>query len=143
VSEQSIYHLLNRHIELEVIPACLDYGLGLIPWSPLGGGMLAGKPTGEGGRRSEGWAAEGLKKNAEKLDAWEALCLELGEAPADVAIAWQFHQPAVTAPIIGPRTMEQLTGAVHTLDIKLDKETLSKIDEVFPGRKTAPEDYAW
>ncbi len=143
VSEQSKYHLLCRDIELEVIPACLDYGLGLIPWSPLGGGLLAGKPTGEGGRRSEGWVAEALAKNADQLEKWEALCKGLGESPADVAIAWMFHQKAVTAPIIGPRTMEQLDGAIHTLDIKLDKETLDKIDEIFPGKKTAPEDYAW
>ncbi len=144
VSEQSIYHLLNRNVELEVIPACEDYGLGLIPWSPLGGGLLAGKPKeGETGRRTEGWAAEAFQKNAEKLDKWEAVCKELGEAPADVAIAWHLHQKIVTAPIIGPRTSEQLDGAVHTLDIKLDEEVLKKIDEIFPGKKTAPEDYAW
>jgi aryl-alcohol dehydrogenase-like predicted oxidoreductase len=143
VSEQSIYHLLNRNIELEVIPACLDYGLGLIPWSPLAGGLLAGKPTDQGGRRSEQHSADGFQKNAEQLGKWEALCKELGEAPADVAIAWQLHQPAVTAPIIGPRTMEQLDGAIHTVDISLDAATLAKIDEIFPGRKTAPEDYAW
>lgn len=143
VSEQSHYHLLNRNIELEVIPACLDYGLGLIPWSPLAGGVLAGKPSEEGGRRSEGWTAQGFEKHAEVLPKWEALCKELGEAPADVAIAWQLHQKAVTAPIVGPRTMAQLEGGVHAVDIKLEKETLDKIDEIFPGKKTAPEEYAW
>ena len=143
VSEQSHYHLLNRNIELEVIPACEDYGLGLIPWSPLAGGLLAGKPKeGDTGRRNEGWA-DGFKKHEQQLTKWEELCTGLGEAPADVAIAWHLHQPVVTAPIVVPRTMGQLDGAVHTIDIKLDSETLKKIDEIFPGKKTAPEDYAW
>src|SRR6185312_15309325 len=143
VSEQSHYNLRVRKPELEVIPACLDYGLGLIPWSPLAGGALAGKPQGEGGRRSEGGTAEGIAKDRERLDKWEALCRELGEAPADVALAWLLHQPAVTAPIIGPRTMDQLNGALKALEIKLDSEVLKKLDEIFPGHKTAPEDYAW
>jgi aryl-alcohol dehydrogenase-like predicted oxidoreductase len=143
VSEQSIYHLLNRNIELEVIPACVDYGLGLIPWSPLAGGLLAGKPKDGQGRRSEEGPQKEFEKKAEQLSKWEILCSKLGESPADVAIAWQLHQPAVTAPIIGPRTMEQLDGAIHTLDIVLDEDTLQRIDEIFPGRKTAPEDYAW
>jgi aryl-alcohol dehydrogenase-like predicted oxidoreductase len=142
VSEQSHYHLLNRNIELEVIPACEDYGLGLIPWSPLAGGLLAGKPKpGDQGRRSEG--DDRWQKHASQLEAWEALSKELGEEPADVAIAWQLHQPAVTAPIVGPRTMAQLEGGVHALDIALDEAVLKKIGEIFPGRKTAPEDYAW
>ena len=144
VSEQSHYHLLNRNIELEVIPACESYGLGLIPWSPLAGGLLAGKPKeGDGGRRLDKWVTEGFDKHEAQIAKWEELCAGLGETPADVAIAWQLHQPAVTAPIVGPRTMAQLDGAVHTLDIKLDSETLGKIDEIFPGKKTAPEEYAW
>ncbi|RYZ33509.1 MAG: aldo/keto reductase, partial [Myxococcaceae bacterium] len=95
VSEQSHYNLRVRKPELEVIPACLDYGLGLIPWSPLAGGALAGKPQDPNGRRSE----EQYNSDAERLDKWVALCGELGEEPADVAIAWLLHQPAVTAPI--------------------------------------------
>ena len=142
VSEQSIYHLMNRNVELEVVPACLDYGLGLIPWSPLGGGLLAG-PSDEGGRRSEGWYKESREKNADKINAWESLCGELGERPADVALAWLLHQPVVTAPIIGPRTNEQLDGSLRALEIELSKETLDKLNEIFPGKKTAPEDYAW
>jgi aryl-alcohol dehydrogenase-like predicted oxidoreductase len=143
VSEQSHYNLRVRKPELEVIPACQDYGLGLIPWSPLAGGALAGKPEGEGGRRTEGWTAEAIAKDRAVLDKWEALCAELGEAPADVALAWLLHQPAVTAPIIGPRTMDQLTGSLKALEIKLSADTLTKIDTIFPGHKTAPEDYAW
>ncbi len=144
VSEQSHYHLLNRNIEMEVVPACEDYGIGIIPWSPLAGGLLAGKPKeGDPGRRNNEDFQKRWDKNADQLEKWETFCAELGESPADVAIAWQLHLKAVTAPIIGPRTMEQLTGALHTLDIKLDEAAMAKIDEIFPGKKTSPEEYAW
>ncbi len=144
VSEQSKYSLFTRDIETDVIPACIDYGVGVIPWSPLGGGLLSGPPKeGENGRRQEGWFAEAREKNKEKVEAWEALCGDLGEEPSDVAIAWMIHQPGITAPIVGPRTMDQLLGGVKSTTIKLDAETLAKIDAIFPPRKTAPEDYAW
>ena len=139
VSEQSHYNLRVRKPELEVLPACQDYGLAVIPWSPVAGGALAGKPQDPDGRRSE----EEYKKDAERLDKWVALCKGIGEEPADVAIAWLLHQPAVTAPIVGPRTMAQLEGGVKAVGIKLSDETLKGIDEIFPGYKTAPEDYAW
>lgn len=144
VCEQTHYNLRVRKPEMEVIPACQDYGLGLIPWSPLAGGVLGGKPReGDTGRRNEGWTAEAIAKEAETLNKWEALCAELGEKPADVALAWLLHQPVVTAPIIGPRTMEQLDGSLRALDIQLDADVLKKIDEIFPGHKTSPEEYAW
>lgn len=143
VSEQSIYHLLNRNIELEVLPACREYGLGVIPWSPLASGLLGGKTEDQGARRNEGGTAEARVKHADQLEKWEALCGELGENPADVALAWTLHQPGVTGPIIGPRTMAQLHGNAKAVDIVLDAEVLKKIDAIFPGRKTSPEDYAW
>ncbi len=139
VSEQSHYNLRVRKPELEVLPACQDYGLAVIPWSPVAGGALAGKPQDPEGRRSDDQYAQ----DAERLDKWVSLCGEIGEAPADVAIAWLLHQPAVTAPIVGPRTMAQLEGGIKSVGIKLDEETLKKIDAIFPGHKTAPEDYAW
>jgi aryl-alcohol dehydrogenase-like predicted oxidoreductase len=144
VSEQSKYSLIERAIELELIPACQDYGLGLIPWSPLGGGLLGGvlqKAT--EGRRASEMVQKQIDEFRPQLEKWEGLCKTLNEHPADVGIAWHLHQPAVTAPIIGPRTMGQLESAVHALDIKLDEATLKQIDEIFPGHKTAPEDYAW
>ncbi len=145
VSEQSLYNLNVRTIELEVIPACQAYGVGIIPWSPLAGGLLAGvrgKHT-EGRRASERVRQE-LAKNREKLEAWEALCAELKEKPADVALAWVLSNPAVTAPIIGPRTMEQFEGSLRALEISLSSETLQRLDEVFPGPGgPAPEAYAW
>jgi len=142
VSEQSIYHLLNRNIELEVLPACAAYGLGVIPWSPLAGGLLGGvlQKITEG--RRAGREAD-VEKNRSKLEPWEALCKVLGEKPADVALAWMIQNPIITAPIIGPRTLDQLTGSMRVLDIKLSDETNQKLNEIFPGRKTAPEDYAW
>jgi aryl-alcohol dehydrogenase-like predicted oxidoreductase len=145
VSEQSIYNLLKREVELEVLPACQDYGLGVIPWSPLHGGLLGGvlKKEREGGRRSKGRAVEGLEQHREQVQAYEDFCETLGEEPADVALAWLMHQPAVTAPIVGPRTMEQLDGALRALEISLSDTELGRLDEIWPGHKTAPEDYAW
>ena len=140
ISEQTHYNLNVRMPEMELIPACKHYGLGLIPWSPLAGGLLGGvlQKVAEGRR-----AGMDIEPHREKLEKWEGLCRELGEKPADVALAWLLNNPVVTAPIIGPRTMEQLDGSLRALEIKLSDETLKKLDEIFPGRKTAPEEYAW
>jgi aryl-alcohol dehydrogenase-like predicted oxidoreductase len=145
VSEQSLYNLKARTVELEVLPACQAYGLGVIPWSPLDGGLLAGRPTDGSGRRA---SSERQRKNFEKfapqLDAYEALCRDVGARPADVALAWLLHQPAVTAPIIGPRTSEQLDDGVRALDVRLDDAVLRRLDEIWPGPGgAAPEAYAW
>lgn len=145
VSEQSIYHLDNRTVELEVIPACEHYGLGLIPWSPLAGGLLGGALGKiEGGRRmNEGFMKEVEAKRGQ-LEQYEALCGELGEEPATVALAWLLHNPVVSAPIIGPRTMEQLESAVRATEVTLEEATLQKLDEIFPGPGgSAPNAYAW
>jgi aryl-alcohol dehydrogenase-like predicted oxidoreductase len=145
VSEQSLYNLKDRMIELEVVPACRSYGLGILPWSPLAGGLLGGvlQKIKEGRRASKDTQKEIEKKRA-KLEAWEKFCKEMGEKPADVALAWLLHNPAVTAPIIGPRTMEQLTGSLRALKVKLNKAALTKLDEIWPGPGgEAPEAYAW
>ena len=145
VSEQSLYNLAERTVELEVLPACQGYGLGVLPWSPLHGGLLGGILDKQEvtGRRAEGRAAETLTRFRPQVEAYEAFCAELGEPPAAVALAWLLHQPAVTAPIIGPRTREQLDSAQRALEIRLDAGTLTRLDEIFPGYKTAPEHYAW
>jgi aryl-alcohol dehydrogenase-like predicted oxidoreductase len=144
-SEQSLYNLNARMIELEVIPAVRDYGMGLIAFSPLAGGLLAGaleKVT--EGRRSTEYMQGEIEAIRDRLDQWESLCKELGERPADVALSWLLHQPAVTAPIIGPRTEEQLLGSLRALDIDLDADVLKRLDEIFPGPGgPAPEAYAW
>jgi aryl-alcohol dehydrogenase-like predicted oxidoreductase len=145
VSEQSIYNLLKRDIEREVIPAAERYGLGLIPWSPLHGGLLAGvlRKEREGHRRSSGRAADTIKTHHEQIEQYEDFCDELGREPAEVGLAWLLHQPAVTAPIVGPRTAGQLDSAIQALDLELDNAALDRIDGIFPGYRTAPEDYAW
>ncbi len=145
VSEQSLYNLNARMIEMEVIPAVEHYGLGLIPWSPLGGGLLAGVLRKiEEGRRASDRMQKAIEENRETIEAYEAFCDELSEEPANVALAWLQHQPAVTAPIIGPRTMAQLEGAMRALEIELDDEALDRLNELFPGPGgTAPEAYAW
>ena len=145
VSEQSLYNLNARTVELEVLPACQAYGVGVLPWSPLGGGLLGGvlKDAGEG-RRSSERTQKAIERNRDKLERWEALCADLGHEPSQVALAWLLHQPAVTAPIIGPRTMDQFTGALSALDITLEQDTLDALDEIFPGPGgAAPEAYAW
>ena len=145
VSEQSLYNLNARTVELEVLPACQDYGLGVIPWSPLGGGILGGalqKVT--EGRRGAERLQQQVDKHRSQLEAWEKLCADMGEQPADVALAWLLANPAVTAPIIGPRTMEQFDGALRALEITLDADVLGQLDRIFPGPGgAAPEAYAW
>jgi aryl-alcohol dehydrogenase-like predicted oxidoreductase len=145
VSEQSLYNLNARMIELEVIPACEDYGLGVIPWSPLAGGLLGGVLQKiEEGRRASDRIKTAIEENRGKIEAYEALCKEMGEQPADVALAWLLQNPVVTGPIIGPRTLEQLEGSLRALEIELDDEVNTKLDEIFPGPGgAAPEAYAW
>ena len=145
VCEQTKYSLMCRTPELEVIPACAGYGLGLIPWSPLGNGALAGGATkGKGVRRQHEWIKSEVKKIAAKLLAYEKLCAKWKLQPADVALAWILANPVVTAPIIGPRTMEQLNGSMNALKIKMDKKKMDALDAIFPGPGgTAPEAYAW
>jgi aryl-alcohol dehydrogenase-like predicted oxidoreductase len=167
VSEQSLYNLAARTVELEVLPACQGYGIGVIPWSPLHGGLLSGVlrrqdpggaggaggqgargqgagGQGAGGRSSGGRAADAIQQMRPQIEAYEAFCAELGEEPAVVALTWLLHQPAVTAPIVGPRTLEQLTGALRALEVTLDEKALGRLDEIFPGPGgAAPEAYAW
>jgi aryl-alcohol dehydrogenase-like predicted oxidoreductase len=145
VSEQSLYNLNARMVELEVLPACLDYGVGVIPWSPLGGGILGGalQEVTEG-RRASNRTRTAIETNRAKLEAWEKVCADIGAAPANVALAWLLSNRAVTAPIIGPRTLGQLDDAMGALDVKLEAEVLSELDRIFPGPGgAAPEAYAW
>jgi aryl-alcohol dehydrogenase-like predicted oxidoreductase len=145
VSEQSLYNLMERTVELEVLPACEAYGLGVIPWSPLAGGLLGGvlEKAARGRRASEG-VQRRIEENRSTLEEYETFCRELGESPADVALAWLLAQPAVTGPIIGPRTIEQLEGSLRALEIEMTPEILDRLDTLFPGPGgPAPEAYAW
>ena len=145
VSEQSLYNLTARTVELEVLPSCRAHGLGVIPWSPLGGGLLGGAlgKLAEG-RRATDRQRQAIERQRSQLEAYEGLCREVGEAPADVALAWLLRRPEVTAPIIGPRTMDQLTGSLRALEVTLDAQTLERLDRIWPGPGgEAPEAYAW
>jgi NDP-hexose C3-ketoreductase / dTDP-4-oxo-2-deoxy-alpha-D-pentos-2-ene 2,3-reductase len=150
VSEQCIYNLLTRYVELEVIPAAIQYGIGIIPWSPLHGGLLSGalrkQREGTASRSAEGRSSDGLAAHRDTIEAYEKLAAELGAEPSNVALAWLLSRPGVTAPIIGPRTMSQLDGAVEALDVTLDGATLARLDELFPqigNGGPGPEAWAW
>jgi aryl-alcohol dehydrogenase-like predicted oxidoreductase len=145
VSEQSLYNLAARTIELEVIPACRAHGVGLVPWSPLAGGLLGGALAGaREGRRANERIRKRVEQQRAQLEAWEGLCRELGEAPADVALAWLLANPAITAPIVGPRTLEQLMASFRALEVSLAPETLARLERIWPGPGgEAPEAYAW
>jgi NDP-hexose 2,3-enoyl reductase len=152
VSEQCIYNLMTRHVELEVIPAAQHNGIGIIPWSPLHGGLLSGAirklREGTGGRVADegGRSQEGLAQHRETIEAYEKLCESVEVDPADMAVAWLLNRPGVTAPIIGPRTIEQLDGSLRAFDVTFDDEVLSKLDELFPpigNGGAGPEAWAW
>ncbi len=143
VSEQSLYNLIERRAELEVIPACRAYGVGVITWSPLAGGLLAGGPLDPGGRRHSAEAIRAAAARAEQLARFAALCERLGHSSSAVALAWLLQQPGITATIIGPSGLGQLTSVLHAPDLDLAPETLAAVEDIFPGCGPAPEAYAW
>jgi len=145
VSEQSVYNLRSRTIELEVLPCCRELGLGVIPYSPMGGGLLCGvldNPT--TGRRGRASLRQTIKTHRSQLEAYEELCTSIGQPPANVALAWVLNNPDITAPIIGPRTVEQFEDNLSVLKLELDDEVLAKLNEIWTGPGgEAPEAYAW
>ena len=145
VSEQSLYNLAARTVELEVLPACRAYGVGVIPWSPLAGGLLGGAlAKAKEGRRAGERIQRAIEKHRPALERYEKLCAEIGEKPANVGVAWLLRRPGVTAPIVGPRTMDQLEDALHAEGLKLTDDVAKKLDEIWPGPGgQAPEAYAW
>ncbi|HXH36130.1 MAG TPA: aldo/keto reductase [Plantibacter sp.] len=144
VSEQSLYNLAQRSIELEVIPAAQHYGLGILPWSPLSGGLLSGGSSDRRARSGEVRITVARAKQQDQLDAYDRFAAERGWSSASLGLAWLLHQPGVTGPIIGPRTLEQLESAVAAVDIELSADDLAALDELFPGPGgQAPEAYAW
>ncbi|MFI2348591.1 aldo/keto reductase [Streptomyces sp. NPDC019443] len=147
VSEQCLYNLAERRAEMEVIPAAQEYGLGVIPWSPLQGGLLGGviKKETEGGRRASGRAAEALAdaETRAQIQAYEDLLDKHGLEPGETALAWLLTRPGVTGPIVGPRTADQFASALRAVELKLSDEVLSALDEIFPGPGPSPEAFAW
>jgi aryl-alcohol dehydrogenase-like predicted oxidoreductase len=145
VAEQSLYNLAARTVELEVVPACRAYGVGIIPWSPLAGGLLGGAlAKAKEGRRAGERIQRAIEKHRPALERYEKLCAEIGEKPANVGVAWLLRRPGVTAPIVGPRTIDQLEDALHAESLKLTDDVAKKLDEIWPGPGgQAPEAYAW
>jgi aryl-alcohol dehydrogenase-like predicted oxidoreductase len=145
VSEQSLYNLAARTVELEVVPACRAYGVAVIPWSPLAGGLLGGAlGKASQGRRAGERIQTMVDKHRPQLEKYERLCADLGEKPADVGVAWLLHRAGVTAPIVGPRTIDQLEDALHAETLKLSDDVMQKLDAIWPGPGgQAPEAYAW
>lgn len=143
VSEQSLYNLTNRAIEQELIPALEHFGIGLIPWSPLAMGVLAGRPATNEKMVRRALQSEVYEAHGAQLDEYEQLCAKLGLSPAEVAQAWLLHQPVVSSVIAGVRTVEQLQSSLNSLSIKLDAETLAELDRIWPGPGQAPQSYAW
>ncbi len=145
VCEQSLYNLSERTVELEVLPACRAYGLGFVPWSPLGGGLLGGAfGKAASGRRAHECVQASIALHRLALGRYETFCEELGHSPAEVALAWLMRRPGVTAPIIGPRTPQHLQEAVRAAELKLDETALKSLDAIWPGPGgEAPEAYAW
>lgn len=141
VAEQGLYNLLERRAELEVIPACQHYGLGLIPWSPLGGGLLAGEPEGTGRRAAAFESASPALQDT--LRAYQDLARAEGISPSNLSLAWLLKQPGVVSVISGPGDVAQLQSMLEVPDIQLGTELLAKIDELFPPLGPAPEAYAW
>lgn len=142
VSEQHKYSLLCRLPELEVLPAAQSLGLGVIPWSPLDGGLLGGNALSLSGKRSSDKAR--VERYRGQLEAFAGLCREVGEKEDVVALAWMLANPAITAPIIGCRTIEQFESSLRAVEVELDADVLAKLDEIFPGPGgDAPRAYAW
>ncbi|MBC9727173.1 aldo/keto reductase [Streptomyces sp. TRM68367] len=147
VSEQCLYNLCERRAEMEVIPAAQDYGLGVIPWSPLHGGLLGGviKKEVQGGRRASGRAADTLADPTRRaqIQSYEDLLDKHGLEPGEAALAWLLTRPGVTGPIVGPRTADQLESALRAVELELSDEVLSGLDEIFPTAGPSPEAFAW
>ncbi|MGH3964685.1 MAG: aldo/keto reductase [Pseudonocardiaceae bacterium] len=144
VSERSLYNLMARTVELEVIPACESYGLGLVTWSPLQQGLLAGVLGKEmSARPTTDSAMKLLERHHVQIERYEKLCAELSHHPTAVSLAWLLAHPVVTAPIVRARTLAQFTSAMRAVDIVLDDDTLAQLDQIFPGPGPAPEAYAW
>ncbi|POM22459.1 L-glyceraldehyde 3-phosphate reductase [Actinomadura rubteroloni] len=149
VSEQCLYNLAERRAEMEVIPAAQEYGLGVIPWSPLHGGVLGGvlrkRAEGAAGRSASGRAVDALDDPAtlDRVERYEALCADHGHDPGEVGLAWLLSRPGVTGPIVGPRTIGQFESGLRAVDLELSPEFLAALDEIFPGPGPAPEAFAW
>ncbi|MER5217495.1 aldo/keto reductase [Streptomyces sp. NPDC002838] len=148
VSEQCCYNLAVRYPELELLPAARAYGVAVLPWSPLHGGLLSGvlRKTAEGRavKSGQGRSAAVLEKMRRTIERYELLCADFRRDPAEVGLAWVMSRPGVTSTVIGPRTPGHVKDALHALTWPLSDEETARLEELFPpvGRGgTAPD--AW
>ncbi len=139
VTEQPPYNLLDRRIERELIPMCQTYGIGLLPWAPLAGGLLTGKYIAGQPRPSDArYASRTAPMNRDheeallKVQAFVTWCAGEGLAPADVALAWVMQQPGITSPIIGPKSIQQYSAYMTAAQLVLSPDQLTAIDGIFP-----------
>jgi aryl-alcohol dehydrogenase-like predicted oxidoreductase len=153
ISEQTQYNLLNRYPELEVLPAAQDFGIGILAYMPLAGGLLTGKIQAEDGSRTrqvENEYSIQLGEGNTQFADFASLCRELGQPEHIVAIAWTLMQPAVHSAIVGIRTLEHLEGIERAAELRLEPEVMERLDKIFSinaGRPLhsgpAPEAYSW
>src|SRR3954453_16586326 len=143
ISEQSLYNLAVRAVELELIPALRSLGIGLIPYSPLHAGLLAGVLETAEGHSSDESTQQRIEAHRNQLEAYEDLCREFGAKPADVALAWLLRNPVVSSAIVGATTTEELQSDLDALSVQLDSETADRLDRIWPGPGEAPQAYAW
>jgi len=144
VSEQHKYNLNTRLPELEVLPAAENLGIGVIPWSPLDGGLLGRNALNPLNVSRSAENKERILRNRDKLLAYEKFAASIGAPQDTIALAWLLANPVVTAPIIGPRTSEQLQESLKALELKLGEAESRALDEIFPGPGgAAPKAYAW
>ena len=140
ICEQPPYNLLDRRIERELLPCCRTYGIGVIPWAPIAGGLLTGKyrlnqPRPQGARYEKGaFANRDNDRALAKVEEYLHYCEGRQVAPAHFALAWCLAQTGVTSPIIGPRTMEQMEDYLKALDVTITEEDSKQMDAIFePG----------
>ncbi|MEZ0115620.1 NDP-hexose 2,3-enoyl reductase [Catenulispora sp. EB89] len=148
VSEQCLYNLAVRHPELELLPAARAYGVAVMPWSPLHGGLLSGvlRKTAEGRavKSGQGRSAAALERMHGTIERYEQLCADFGRDPAQVGLAWVTARPGVTSTVIGPRTPDHVKDALQALESPLSDEQTALLEELFPpigNGGTAPD--AW
>jgi aryl-alcohol dehydrogenase-like predicted oxidoreductase len=142
-SEQSLYNLAVRAVELEVIPALRHLGIGLIPYSPLHAGLLTGVLAAEAQGRLAPNQLPRVDAHRDQLQSYEDLCREVGANPADVALAWLLHNPVVSCTIVGAMTIDELHADLGALSVRLDEDTLRRLDRIWPGPGEAPQAYSW
>ncbi|WUF06146.1 aldo/keto reductase [Streptomyces sp. NBC_00487] len=143
-SEQSLYNLAVRAVEMELVPALRHLGIGLVPYSPLHAGLLTGAlESAAEAHVQDASMLQRIDGHRDQLEVYEELCRELGARPEHVALAWVLRNPAVSTTVTGAATSEQLRSNLGALSVQLDDEVMERLDRIWPGPGEAPQAYAW